>query len=94
MGPTLSVIYALLMIAGYGSQVHEIYKRKSTRNLRLSFFSFLFVAVTLRMAASGILARETNNFTALSQAIGDFAVFGGLFTIIAQIIWYRFAKKS
>lgn len=94
MGPTLSIIYALLMIAGYGSQVHEIYSKKSTKNLRLSFFAFLWVAVTLRMAASGILARETDSLTAIWQTIGDFAVFGGLFTIMCQIIWYRFVKKA
>lgn len=94
MGPTLSVAYALLMIAGYGSQIHEIHTKKSTRNLRLSFFTFLLAAIFIRMTASGILAKETDSLTAAAQTVGDFTVFIGLLVIILQIAWYRHVRKK
>jgi uncharacterized protein with PQ loop repeat len=94
MGPFIAVLYAMLMVWGYASQVKKLHKNKRTDNLSLSFFILTFAAVALRILTVGLVIRDTSNITAIALEIAEFAVLGGLATIALQIIWYRHLKNT
>lgn len=94
MGPIVAVVYAALMISGYASQVHQIYKSKSVKNLRFTFFLSLWLAVSLRMVSTGIIIFQTSNLTAWALEIAEFSVWGGLATIVFQLLWYKHLKPG
>lgn len=92
MGNLSTLIYVVLMVTAYGSQVHHIWKTKSTAGLSHRFFVLTATAVALRMVTTGFIIRETDNLTAWLLEIAEFAVLGGLITISFQVWYYRRGK--
>ena len=94
MGPVVAVIYAILMVWAYGSQIIKLYKTEKTKDLSLRFFFLAWIAVMLRITTVGVIIRETWNITAIALEIAEAAVFFGLLIIIIQTWWYRRKNKT
>ena len=93
MGPIIAVIYALLMIWAYGSQIWKLYKTKKTEGLSIRFFFIAWCAVVLRMSTVGFVIGETKNITAIFLEVAEAVVFIGLIIIVFQILYYHYLKK-
>jgi len=84
-----AVIYMMLMLYAYGSQIRKLYLTKDPSGVSFSYFSFALMAVALRIAQTGIVIMQTWNFAAICLEVAEITVLVGLIIVVSQIIYYR-----
>ncbi|MDD5291364.1 MAG: hypothetical protein PHZ04_04630 [Patescibacteria group bacterium] len=94
MGPLTAIVYFLLMSHAYGSQILKIYRTRETMGLSLSYYRGALTAVSVRVAAVGLIIFSTHNITAIALGLAEIVVLLGLTIIPCQMWWYKSGKKK
>ena len=94
MGPLTAIIYFLLMLHAYGSQILKIYRTQEITGLSLSYYRGALTAVSVRFATVGLIIFSTRNTAAIALGLAEIVVLVGLSIIPCQMWWYRSGKEK
>jgi len=94
MEPMPAIIYFLLMLHAYGSQILKIYRTREITGLSLSYYRGALTAVSVRIATVGLIIFSTRNTTAIALGLAEIVVLAGLAIIPCQMWWYKSGKEK